>query len=113
MAYLKFSSQIGNGPSHLENPTVAAGRESQPVGHHLQQLLPLVVHGTEFSDMARLHLAVGMQPELVEPLTLDVSRRLNPGSNDGGGLPVTRGREVAVRNAGDVNMQVDPVEQRS
>lgn len=107
------AGQVGDGAGDFEDAGVAAGRETEAVGDHLEQLVSGLVHDAELADVAGLHLAVGVQAVGFQSRALQLSSGLDPGADGGGGFAVDRVGEILVRHAGHLDMQVDAVEQRT
>lgn len=105
------SRQIGNGPRHLKNPAESPCRQPKLVGDHLQQGFTFRIQLTRFANVPRLHLVVGMQAKSGQPLTLPLPGRFNPGTDRNGWLGIDRVGQVTMRNARDLDMQVDAIEQ--
>ena len=107
------AGEVGDGAGDFEDARVAAGREAEAVGDHLQQFVSGLVHRTELADVAGLHLAVGVQAEGFQPLPLQLPGGFDPGADGGGGFAVDGIGEILVRHPGNFDMQVDAVEQRT
>ena len=69
--------QIGNGPTHLQDPRVRSGAQSQLIYSRLQQPLARIVNGTEFLDVSIGHLGVTMDLGPFKPLGLDSARLID------------------------------------
>ena len=104
-------SQIGDGARYLEDPAIAAGGKAEAIRDHLQQLLPRVVDRAEATDVAGLHVRIGVQAQGDEALALDLPCSLDTGADRRRGFAVNRVGQVAVRHAWHFDVQVNTVEQ--
>jgi len=107
------SGQVGDGPRHLEDAGVGADGESEAVGDHLEPLLALLVDGAEAADVPRLHLGIGVQAEGAQAAELEFAGAVDAVADRPACFSVARIGELLVADAGDLDVQVDAVEQRS
>ena len=90
-------SQIGDGARYLEDPAIAAGGKAEAIRDHLQQLLPRVVDRAEATDVAGLHVRIGVQAQGDEALALDLPCSLDTGADRRRGFAVNRVGQVRVQ----------------
>lgn len=113
LAYRLAAGQIGDGPRHLEDTSVAASGKSQAVSDHLQRFLTLFINLAELADVAGGHGGIGVQTVGAEAVALKLTGRFDPAANDSRGFPVAQVGEFPVRDSWYLDVQVNPVEQRS
>jgi hypothetical protein len=104
------SSQVSYGPCHLEDASVAAGRQTETIGDHLQQFMPLFVDRAELSDMPGSHVGIGVKAEGGEAFPLDLSGGFDAGADDLRRFAVNGVGQVTMRNPRHFNVQIDSVE---
>jgi len=68
-----FSCQIGNGPSHLQNPGIRPRTQAEFINGHFQKPLARIVNGTESLHVPIGHLGVTMDLRSTEPIRLNLS----------------------------------------
>ena len=108
-----YSAEIGDGTGDLEHAVIGPRGQTEPGDRRAQQRLDRFVHGAESAQLTRTHVGVGvhaMEPD--KSLTLNVSRAFDALAYSGARFGLLRSRQLAVRNGGHFNMDVDPVEQR-
>src|SRR6185436_15401878 len=103
---------VGDGPSHLEHTVEGAHREAELLEGAGDERVPLGVETAKGAELARVHAGVGVDRSGGEPLALDLAGPRDPGG-DGRGAFARRGVEVSHAQPGDLDVQVDPVEERA
>jgi hypothetical protein len=76
---------------------VAARGQTESIRDHLQQLLPRVVDRAEATDVAGLHVRIGVQTQGGEALALDLPCSLDTGADRRRGFAVNRVGQVRVQ----------------
>src|SRR2546425_737992 len=111
---LLLAGKIGNGASHLEHAMAAAGREAEPLHGGTQQLRQLGGLLAMAPEVARRQVCIRWWPSRrAEALTLPNPRCFHPGADSGAWLGRTIAREIAERQGRDLQVHIDPIEQRS
>jgi hypothetical protein len=108
---LLFGGEIGDGAGQLEHPVVGARRESHLTHSRTEQRLGGIVEGGMLAQLLRPHVGVGQQGGAGEAPRLDLPRAGDALLNGRGGLTRPPIRELLVRDARHVEMDVDAVQQ--
>ena len=77
----------------------------------LQEVFGRGIWSAEFSDLAAVHVGVGVDLHFLKTLRLDFSRRLDPRQNLRRRFTTFRGCEILVLNRRHFHVNVDPVHQ--
>ena len=110
---LFMAGQVGDGPRQLENPRVAARGKTETAGDLLEQQLTGTVQSAEETDVATLHLGVGMQAETGQATPLNLAGLVDPRANFGAALQRDGCRQILVWHPWHLDVQIDPVQQRA
>ncbi len=110
-----FSSrEIGDCAADLQDPVVGAGTEAELIDGGFERLHRLTAEGAEFFEMPRGHVGIAMHVgDSGEAVALDL-----PGAHDaltdfGRRFAIAGAGEFTDANGGDVDVQVDAIEQRA
>jgi hypothetical protein len=109
----RFPGQICYGPGDLQDPAVGAGGESQPVDGHFDEPARLLVERTDGPDLTVGHAGVEQGFVSGKTVFLDLPGLFDADPDVGGGVARFPGRQIAVADRGDLDMDVDPIQQWS
>src|SRR5688572_11529282 len=101
--------KISNCSRHFEDPVVRAGRKSEAIDSGNQQLSRSWIELAVLAQIARSHLRVAA----AEARALNLSRGLDAFANRRRRLPRFDRRDLFTRQRRDLDLQIDPIEQRS
>jgi len=90
-----------------------AGSDSQLLHRRAHQLFPGVVQPAVLFNLGRPHICVAGQVTSGKSFALPLTRRLYPRLDGGRGLPGSLVCQFVVLYSGDLNVDVDPVQQRA
>ena len=107
------SGQIGNRAGDLEHAVVTAGREPQACHGRGEQALGLGGDRTEASNLARAHRGVDAGRAGAEAVTLLLASALDPRPDRLAGVARGQGVNLAGQERGELDVQVDAVEERT
>lgn len=110
---LFFSRQIRDGAGELEHPVVGPGREPQPLDGELHEPLPFRVASAKTIDQVRTHVSVRVDArKTLEARALPGAGGLDPLADGGGAFSFWLLGELPPGEAGDLNVDVNAVQQR-
>ena len=107
------TGEVGDGAGDLEDAVIGAGREVELLHCLLQQIAEGGVERTMVADQGMRHPGVGGDFRVREANLLAFAGGLHPGAHDRGELALLLGAQIAHRYRGGLNVQIDPVEQRT
>ncbi|OQA25721.1 MAG: hypothetical protein BWY59_01664 [Verrucomicrobia bacterium ADurb.Bin345] len=106
--------QVGNCARHLKNAIVRARAEIQVRDRHLEHLLRIVVQPAMLVHILRAHRGVAVHAaRTLEPGLLHLPRLDHARADRRGRLPSLHGRKVLVAHRRHLDMNVNPVQQRT
>ena len=104
--------QVGNGPGNLKDAGEGAGGEAESVGDQLQHSVAGGVQFAVLPEVASVHLGVAVDLRPLEPVDLDVTGTFHPAGDGRGTFRLAPVGQVAVADRRDLDVDVDPVEER-
>ena len=108
--------EIGQGARHPQYPVIAARRQHQPLGGALQQGAAGRIGGGDLVEQFAINFGIGADAAVRRQYLVTRSLTGAGGGDAAGDLGAGLGRrregQVGGRDGGDVDMQVDAVEQR-
>jgi len=104
--------EIGDRARHAEHAVVAAGRQPEPAHGGGEQTLGLRQEWADPTELTGRQLGVHPGPRFAGPGALVLARRDDAGPDGGRGLGDGVAGEVAVGERGQLNVQIDAVQQR-
>ena len=106
--------EVRDRPGHFQNAVVRARRKTQPQHGRLQQFLALGRNAAVLADQFGWHLRVCINVLLRgEPFELAIACPHHPLANRGGILRGSLSAQFLVFDRGHLDMNIDPVEQRT
>jgi len=112
-ADVRGAVEVRVGAGGLQDPGVGAGGEPQLIDSHFDQLAGIVVDRADRPDLAVGQAGVEGGFVAVEAAALDFVCPFDPGLDRRRRLARLPQRQVAVTDRGDLDVDVDPVEERS
>ena len=103
--------QVRDGPGDLQDPAVGAGAQAQPVDGHFNELPRFLIERAGGADLAVGHAGVEQGVVSGEAIFLNIAGLFDPGLYGGGRLARFPCRQIAVADGGNLDMDVDPVEE--
>jgi hypothetical protein len=110
---LVLASQVGDGAGHLEQAVMGAGRQPEAIDGPPHQGAPVRRQWAVPRDLPGCHARVHPHARPAEAQVLALARRQDAPADRRGILPRRRGPQLAVRDRWDLEVQIDPVEQRA
>lgn len=105
--------EVGDGAGDFKDAVVGAGGEEHVAHGEVQDFLGVGVEGASVADLAGSHLAIVADGAVAaETVPLAVAGGLDAGADDGGGLAFCGVGESGDLDGGDLDMEVDAVEER-
>ena len=106
------AGQVGNGARDLQYLVIRASRQTQLLHRLAEQTVGVGGQTAELLDVPVGHLRVGVDARLLQPFALRRSRLGHALANGRRRLGLALGGQLAMWHARDVDVYVDPVQQR-
>lgn len=106
------SRQIRDGARHPEDAVIGSGGETQFFDGAAEEPTPPIGQAGKLVHVGRMHPGVAVDAARAETVALNLPAVRNPFANHFRLLTRTFGGHLVIGDGGDLDVQVDPVEQR-
>jgi hypothetical protein len=105
--------EVGDSSSDFEDTVIGTGRQPQAIHGRIQEAPRLTLHLAVFPDLPRAHMRVTVDLAPAKALLLDLARVPHALADGGRWLAGRLSGQVPVSQRGDVDMDVNPIQQGS